>query len=56
MRKTIAILFGGCSSEYEVSLQSAAAVLDTVPGWNTKAGRMKSGMMAGRPIHPALRR
>ena len=30
MRKTIAILFGGCSSEYEVSLQSAAAVLDAV--------------------------
>lgn len=26
-RKRIAILFGGCSSEYEVSLQSAYAVI-----------------------------
>ena len=26
-RKTIAVLFGGCSSEYEISLQSAYAVL-----------------------------
>ena len=27
-RKTILILFGGCSTEYEVSLQSACAVLE----------------------------
>lgn len=27
MKKVIGILFGGCSSEYEVSLQSAAAIL-----------------------------
>ena len=26
-RKRVAILFGGCSSEYEVSLQSAYAVI-----------------------------
>ena len=26
-KKKIAILFGGCSSEYEVSLQSAYAVI-----------------------------
>lgn len=28
MKKKIAILFGGCSSEYSVSLQSASAVID----------------------------
>lgn len=27
-KKTIAVLFGGCSTEYEVSLQSAASVID----------------------------
>lgn len=27
MRKTVAVIFGGCSSEYEVSLKSAAAVI-----------------------------
>lgn len=27
-KKTIAVLFGGCSSEYEVSLSSAASVID----------------------------
>ena len=27
-RKTIAVLFGGCSTEYEISLQSASAVLE----------------------------
>ncbi len=27
MKKTIAVIFGGCSTEYEVSLQSATAVL-----------------------------
>ena len=26
-RKTIAVIFGGCSTEYEVSLQSAFAIL-----------------------------
>ena len=31
-KKTIAIFFGGCSPEYSVSLQSAAAVLDALPG------------------------
>ncbi|MGD9560250.1 MAG: D-alanine--(R)-lactate ligase, partial [Oscillospiraceae bacterium] len=30
MKKTLAVLFGGCSSEYEVSLHSAAAVIDAV--------------------------
>ncbi|MGN7312978.1 D-alanine--D-alanine ligase family protein [Alkalicoccobacillus gibsonii] len=30
-RKTVAILFGGVSSEHEVSLQSAAAVIDAIP-------------------------
>lgn len=30
-RKTIAILFGGKSSEYEVSLQSAAAIIKNFP-------------------------
>lgn len=29
-RKRIAVLFGGCSTEYEVSLQSAAAVLEHI--------------------------
>ena len=29
-KKTLAVLFGGHSSEYEVSLQSAAAVLEAV--------------------------
>lgn len=29
-RKRIAVLFGGCSTEYEVSLQSAAAVLENM--------------------------
>ncbi len=29
-RKTIAVLFGGCSSEYDVSLQSACAVIETI--------------------------
>ena len=28
MRKTILVLFGGCSSEHSVSLQSAQAVLE----------------------------
>lgn len=31
-RKIIAVLFGGCSSEYEVSLQSAYNVLKSFPG------------------------
>ena len=38
-RKKIAILFGGCSSEYEVSLQSAYAVaahMDTTAGAGRK--------------------
>ncbi len=30
-RKTIAVFFGGCSPEYSVSLQSAAAVLEALP-------------------------
>lgn len=30
MKKTLAIIFGGCSSEYEVSLHSAAAVINAV--------------------------
>ncbi len=30
MKNTLAIIFGGCSSEYEVSLVSAAAVIDAV--------------------------
>ncbi|MGF6376919.1 D-alanine---D-serine ligase [Clostridiales Family XIII bacterium PM5-7] len=30
MKKTIAIIFGGCSNEYEVSLQSAYAVLSEI--------------------------
>ena len=29
-RKRIAVIFGGCSTEYEVSLQSAAAVLENI--------------------------
>ncbi len=29
-KKTVAVLFGGCSGEHEVSLQSAAAVLDAI--------------------------
>ncbi len=29
-RKTIAVLFGGCSTEYDVSLQSAAAVIQNI--------------------------
>lgn len=29
-RKKIAVLFGGCSSEYEVSLQSAYAVIKNI--------------------------
>lgn len=29
-RKTIAVLFGGCSSEYDVSLQSAASVIESI--------------------------
>ncbi len=29
-RKTVAVLFGGCSSEYEVSLQSAASVIQSI--------------------------
>lgn len=33
-RKTIAILFGGKSSEYEVSLQSAAAIIKNFPQEN----------------------
>lgn len=31
-RKNIAVLFGGHSTEYDVSLQSAAAVLPHIPG------------------------
>lgn len=31
-RKNIAVLFGGHSTEYDVSLQSAAAVLSHIPG------------------------
>ena len=30
MMKRIGVIFGGCSSEYQVSLQSAAAVLDAI--------------------------
>lgn len=29
-KKTVAVFFGGCSTEYEVSLQSASAVIDGV--------------------------
>ena len=29
-KKKIAVLFGGCSSEYEISLQSASAVLANI--------------------------
>jgi D-alanine---D-serine ligase len=29
-KKTIAVLFGGCSTEYEVSLQSASAVIQSI--------------------------
>lgn len=29
-KKSIAVLFGGCSTEYEVSLKSAASVIDHV--------------------------
>lgn len=29
-RKTVAVLFGGCSSEYEVSLQSACSVIQSL--------------------------
>lgn len=29
-KRTVAVLFGGCSTEYEISLQSAAAVLDAI--------------------------
>jgi D-alanine---D-serine ligase len=29
-RKTVAVLFGGCSTEYEVSLQSAASVIQSL--------------------------
>lgn len=32
-RKTIAVIFGGCSTEYEVSLQSAYAVLRGLERW-----------------------
>lgn len=31
-KKTIAVIFGGCSTEYEVSLQSACAVLENLDG------------------------
>lgn len=31
-KKTIAVIFGGCSPEYEVSLQSAHAVLESLSG------------------------
>lgn len=30
MKKTIAVLFGGCSPEHEVSLQSAFSVLQAI--------------------------
>ncbi|AFS77581.1 D-alanine-D-serine ligase VanG [Gottschalkia acidurici 9a] len=30
MKKTIAIIFGGCSSEYEVSLQSASSIIQAI--------------------------
>ena len=51
MKKTLAVLFGGCSSEYDISLQSAAAVLrqlssdsfltryDIIPLGITRSGR-----------------
>ena len=29
-KKTVAVLFGGCSTEYEVSLQSAACVIQSI--------------------------
>lgn len=29
-RKTVAVIFGGCSTEYEVSLQSASAVIENI--------------------------
>ena len=32
-RKQILVLFGGCSTEYDVSLQSAAGVLSHFPDW-----------------------
>lgn len=45
MKKNIAVIFGGTSSEYNISLQSAAAVLENfpkkynaVPVWITKEG------------------
>ncbi len=31
-KKTIAVIFGGCSTEYEVSLQSACSVLENLDG------------------------
>ena len=30
MKKTVAILFGGCSSEYDVSLVSATSVIKNI--------------------------
>lgn len=30
MKKTVAILFGGCSSEYDVSLVSATSVINSI--------------------------
>ena len=31
-KQTLAVLFGGCSSEYDISLQSAHAVLTHLDG------------------------
>lgn len=30
MKKTVAILFGGCSSEYKISLQSAYCIIKAI--------------------------
>lgn len=52
--KNIAVIFGGISSEYEVSLQSAAAVLENfparycaVPVWITQSGEWR--LFRGEP-------
>ncbi|MDE7360324.1 MAG: D-alanine--D-alanine ligase [Oscillospiraceae bacterium] len=53
-KKNIAVIFGGVSSEYEVSLQSAAAVLENfperynaVPVWITRGGEWR--LFRGEP-------
>lgn len=44
-RKRIAILFGGCSPEYGVSLQSAASVLEHID--QVKYETLKIGISRG---------